>query len=188
MSLHRHYEGNAYYFASTIRGTAATYAGLSQSTFANWDCQRVDATGFAADPSNFLQQIVLLCAVGEKGGRDRNKIDLLLCTQTDFRVVCQSEFAKFRYERDEEMHKAGFENIMCWGAPLAWSDFAPSGKLRALNSKLFKMYIAGSDPIETGTQDPPGFPFGLTQGFAVSLHQLVNENPRGSGILYNTTS
>ncbi len=27
MSLHRHYEGNAYYFASTIRGTAATYAG-----------------------------------------------------------------------------------------------------------------------------------------------------------------
>ena len=173
---------------SSMGTSAQTYAGLSQTTFANWDCQRIDATGFAADPTNFLQQAKLLAAVGEAGGRDRNMLDLFLCTQTDYRVVCQSEFAKFRYERDEEMHRAGFENIACWGVPLAWSDFAVSTKIMGLNSKLFKMYLAGDSAIETGTHESIGFPFQLTQGYSVSLHQLVNENPRASVILYNTTS
>jgi hypothetical protein len=173
---------------ASIGTSAATYANLSQTTFTNWDCQRIDATGFAADPLNFLQQLQLSCAVGEAGGRDENEIDIFLCTKTDFRVVCQSEVVKQRYEQDIEMAKAGFKNVSVWGVPLAYSEYCTANRIFGLNSKLFEIQTVGADAIDTGVQTPDGFPFGITLGYAVALHQMLNLNPRGSGLLYNTGS
>ena len=174
--------------AASIDTSAVTYAGLSQSTFTSWDCQRIDATGFSADPLNFLQQLQLSCAVGNEGGRDENEIDIFLCTKTDYRVVCQSEAVKQRYEQDIEMAKAGFKNVSVWGVPLAYSEYCTSNRIFGLNSKNFEIQTVTADGIETGTENPPGFPHGLTLGYAVAMHQMLNLNPRGSGLLYNTGS
>ena len=115
-------------------------------------------------------------------------IDIFLCTQTDFRVVCQAEGVKQRAEQDTELAKMGFQNIIAHGVPLAWSEACTANSIFGLNSKLFEFQSATSDAILTGTQTPDGFPFGLTLGYAVALHQMLNKNPRGSGLLYNTGS
>lgn len=172
---------------ASIESSALTYANISQTTYTNWDCQRVDATGFAADPLNFIQRIQIDCAKGNRGGRDRSEVDLMLCTATDYRVVTQHEMVKQRYEQDVEMAKAGFKNIAIFGVPLVWSEGCAANKLYALNLKNFEFQIAGPDAIETGTEETVGFPK-ITLGHAFALHQLLNKNPRGSGLLYNTGS
>lgn len=174
--------------AASIPTSPGTFAGLSQTTFTNWANQAIDATGFVADPMNFIHQLILACAVGTKGGRDRNQIDILLGTSTDYRAVVQAEQTKQRVvEQDVKLAKMGFANIACYGVPFAWSEYATSGKIYGLNSALFEFLCAGPDMIDAGVQDSVGFPV-LKLGYAIALHQLLNKSPRGSGVLYNTTA
>ena len=171
----------------SVNQSATSIYGLSQSTYTGWDNQRLDATGFAADPFNWLQRMQLLCSHGQKGGRDRSMIDIFFCDQTDYRVICQSEFAKEWHEADLELLKAGFQNISAWGTPVVWSEAATAATIFGLNSKNFELVCAGPEMIDTGVEKLPGFPM-LDAGYAVALHNLFNKNPRNSGVLYNTTS
>lgn len=164
-----------------------TWANISQSSYTNWDAQRIDATGFTGRPVEFIDQLITACTVGNKGGRDRSEPDLLIGTSTDWLATKAHEAVKMRYEQDTELAQAGFKNIAVSGVPFVYSEGCTSGSLFCLNFKNFEFQVAGPDAVETGTQDTIGFP-PLTLGYAYALHQMINKNPRGSGLLYNTTS
>lgn len=171
---------------ASINSSAQTYASLSQTTYTNWDCQRISGTGFSADPLNMIHQLILACAVGVKGGRSRNMLSLLITDQTEYRTIVQAEESKVRYTRDLEMAKAGFENVELYGVPCVWSEYAPATTVRGLNHNLFEIVCATSELFETGVDTTPGFPK-LDIGWGVSHFNLLNKNPRGSGIIHTIT-
>ena len=167
--------------------TPGTYAGISQSTYANFASQYIDGTGFAANPLSFLLQLQMACAKGARGGRDRAMIDIFLTGQARYRSIMDAIQVQQRFV-DEDMAKAGFQNVLVHGTPLAWSesadDYAPT-LIYGLNSKQFEYQVADDEPVDTGSEVLPGWPHGLTRGWALALHQLLNKNPRASGVLYN---
>ena len=171
---------------ASINSSAQTYAGLSQTTYANWDCQRISGTGFTADPLRFIHQGILNSAVGMKGGRARNKIDLIITDQTQYLNVEQSLQAQERFTRNLKMAEAGFENIELYGTPFAWSEYAPATTVRGINSNLFEVFCAGDDVFETGVATTPPWPI-LDIGYIVSHFNMLNKNPRGAFIIHTIT-
>lgn len=164
---------------------SGSYAGISTTEFTNWAAQIITGTGFSADPLNFLQQLEMACAVGQRGGRDRNQLDIFLCHKDEFQTVTQHETAKTRWTSNTEMAKAGFRNIECWGVPLAWSEYCTADTIYGLNSNLFEFMCLGSELFETETewyQNPK-----VLVGSAHGLFQLLNKSPRGSGKISSIT-
>ena len=172
--------------ASSIGSSAQTYATLSQTTFTNWDTQRISGTGFTADPLRFIHQGILNSAVGLKGGRARNRLDLIVADQVQYLNLEQSLQAQVRFTRNLKMAEAGFENIELYGVPFAWSEYAPTLTVRGINSNLFEFFCAGDDVFESGVATTPPWPI-LDVGYIVSHLNMLNKNPRGSFIIHTIT-
>lgn len=164
---------------------SGTVYNISTTTYTNWAAQIITGTGFSADPLNFLQQLEMACAVGQRGGRDRNQLDIFLCHKDEYQTVTQHETAKTRWTTNADMAKAGFKNIEVWGVPLAWSENCTADTIFGLNSNLFEFQCLGPDLFETSTewyQNPK-----VLVGAAHGMFQLLNKSPRGSGKINSIT-
>ncbi len=169
-------------------GTGLTYAGLSTSTYTAWASQYVDGTGFRADPSSGCLDLQMACAVGQRGGRTRNQIDIFLAPSAEYKAAVNQGDAKRRLAADTDMYKAGFKNIEMHGVPFAWSEYMDSvatSKVYGLNSNLFEFVCGTSELFETETEWTQAFPK-VYLGSAISHFNMLNKNPRASGVLYNT--
>ncbi len=169
-------------------GTGLTYAGLSTSTYTQWASQYVDGSGFRSDPFSLLLDLKIACAVGLRGGRTRNKLDIFLAPSPEYKAAIMSADAKRRFTQDAEMATAGFENVEAHGVPLAWSEYADSqvpGKVYGLNSNFFEFPCGTSELFEVETEWTQALPK-LFLGYGLSHFNMMNKNPRASGVLYNT--
>ena len=169
-------------------GTGLTYAGLSASTYTSWASQYVSGAGYRADPYAKLLSLILSCAVGSKGGRDRNMIDLLLMSSTDFQALSNYLQASQRgpLTGNVDMAKAGFPNIEVNGVPATWSEYMSAAtNIWGLNSAHFKLMCCTQEPFQFFHQQPTGAP-NPHLFYYLSHMNLQNRNPRASGTLYST--
>lgn len=165
--------------------TSATYAGISQSSVSAWQAQVIDATGFASKPLDFLLSLKIACAKGEKGGKSRNRIKIFLTDDDTYMKVMNHVTAMQMFIRDEEMAKAGFENVMVHGVPLTWSEYAPDAKVYGLNPKKIKFKATTKSMFKFKSDWTIGLPLAYLT-IVVSHFNLFNMNPRASGKLTNT--
>ena len=172
--------------AASIGSSAQTWANISQTTYTNWDCQRISGTGFTTNPQRFLHQAILAASVGVKGGKTRNMLDLILTDSTQYLNIEQALDAKVQYTRDLKMAEAGFANIELYGVPVAWSEYAPTLTVRGINSNLFEFFVGGDDVFQSGVATTPPWPI-LDVGYIIGHFNMFNMNPRGSFIIHTIT-
>lgn len=172
--------------ASIGSGLNLTYAGQSQSTYSALQNQAIDGAGFSADPIAKFRSLKIACAKGQRGGRSRNQLDIFLCHSDEFETTLNHEDAKRSYVENSEMAEAGFENIVVCGTPLAWSEYATADTIFGLNSNLFEFPCATEQLFEADSEWTPGLPK-LWLSYGLSHFNMLNKNPRGSGLIYSIT-
>lgn len=176
--------------AAAITQNATTYAGLSQSTYSSWASQSVDFTGYRTDPYAKILSLIMACANGVRGGRDRNMVDLILCSSTDYQVLKNYLQAAQQgpLTGNVELAKAGFPNVEVEGVPVAWSEFMASmTNMWALNTAHLKLMCCTEEPFQFFHQQPTGAP-NPHLFYYLSHMNLQIRNPRAMGTGYNTTS
>lgn len=166
--------------------SSGTVYGISTTSFTNWAAQVLTGTGFSADPLTQLLDLQMTCAVGQRGGRTRNQIDIFLCHPDEYQTVASHEAVKQRYTQNVEMAKAGFKNIEVWGVPLTWSTYCTADTIFGLNSNLFEFIVATDELFDVETEWTHNFPKVLT-GTGVTLLEFLNKSPRGSGKIQTIT-
>ena len=171
-------------------GTGLTYAGLSGTTYTSWAAQYVDGTGYGTDPYAKILKLIMACAVGAKGGRDRNMLDVIMCNSVDFQVLSNylQSTQRGQITGNVELAKAGFPNIEVNGVPVAWDEYASAlTNMWGLNSAHFKLMCLTKEPFEFFHQQPTGAP-NPHLFYYLARFNLQNRNPRASGTLHSTTS
>lgn len=165
----------------------ATYAAISQTAHTNWAAQVVTGAGFGSDPIGRIHRLKNATAKGEKGGKSRSRIDICLMTDTDFETLAAKLQAQQRYIRDEEMAKAGFDNVIVHGIVCAKDEYCTANTIYGLNSRTWELRCTTKRVFETFSDWTQGLPRVFT-GIGVSHMNLYNYNPRANGKLTSTNT
>lgn len=179
--------------SKTIHGIAAflsasaTYAGLSQTTNANWQAQVVTGAGFGSDPIGRIVRLKNACAKGEKGGKTRSRISIALASDTDWEVLHSKFQSQQRCTYDKEMANAGFDALMVGSLPVVRDEYCTANTIFGLNHQSLKFCTTTPDIFASHQSWADAMPYVYT-GVALGHFNLFCFNPRANGIMANTNT